>query len=159
MDGKDRTSIGLVDNVRGCFLVSPLCSYNFNTPSYQRWFSADVLGRTVVSKWGNYLVGNSPWHHEISSGQGWGMALDVPETWWNNLNVVDRILVTGGYEEVFSDHIEQLGDVLLRNSKGDVDLYMAKEAHDGPLVDFADGRAPSETTKTITRFIISSFMR
>ncbi|KAE8154967.1 hypothetical protein BDV25DRAFT_135306 [Aspergillus avenaceus] len=142
--------------VRGCFLVSPLCSYNFNTPSYKRWFSADTLGQRV-SKWGKCLVNGSPWHHEISAGKGWGMALDVPERWWEGLNVVDRILVVGRYEEAFSDHVQQLGATLQRCSKGEVALHMFNEAHDGPLMDFAAGRPPSETTKTITHFMVSSF--
>ncbi|KAF9893638.1 hypothetical protein FE257_010950 [Aspergillus nanangensis] len=150
-------AIHLTQRVQGCFLVSPLASFNLNSPSYRRWFSADVLDHRVVRKWGDYLIRNSPWQDEISAGQGWGMALDVSEQWWEGLNVVNRILVTGGYEEVFSDHIQQLGAVLGRNTSAEVVLYMAQEAHDGPLMDFAAGRAPSETTRAITDFIISSF--
>ncbi|KAL4894873.1 alpha/beta-hydrolase [Aspergillus ambiguus] len=150
------TSIDRIMSIRGCFLVSPLCSFNFNTPSYKRWLSADVLGRQVVSEWGDHLMKGSPWLEEVSGGYGWGMALDVPEKWWEGLDCVDRILVTGGYEEVFSDHVQQLGDVLQRNSKGEVELYMANETHDGPLFDFAAGRPPSEMTKAITHFIVSS---
>ncbi|KAL5363161.1 alpha/beta-hydrolase [Aspergillus floccosus] len=145
--------------VRGCFLVSPLTSFNFNTPSYYRWFSADVLSKEVVHKWGLYLVENSPWQGEVAAGKGWGMALDVPEGWWENFGAVDDVLVTGGYEEVFSDHIEQLGLMLERQSIGNVTLYMGNEAHDGPLMDFAAGRLPSQTTKTITDFVIGCFRR
>ncbi|OKO89617.1 hypothetical protein PENSUB_13683 [Penicillium subrubescens] len=144
-------------SVRGCFLVSPLASFRLSTPSYQRWFSADVLSRKVVHKWGLYLVEKSPWQEEISAGDGWGMALDVPGSWWENLKAIDRVLVTGGYEEVFSDHIQQLGKMLQSKSHGEVTLYMGNETHDGPLMDFAAGRRPSETTKTITDFIISCF--
>lgn len=101
---------------------------------------------------------NSPWHEEISAGKGWGMALDIPESWWENLDVVDRILVTGGYEEVFSDHVQQLAGVLQRNvAKGEAKLHMANEAHDGPLMDFVAGRPPSGTTRAITDFVITSF--
>ncbi|GAB1196651.1 hypothetical protein APSETT444_005926 [Aspergillus pseudonomiae] len=116
----------------------------------------DVLGKQVVSKWGEDLVDGSPWQEEISAGKGWGMALDVPEKWWEGLDAAERILLTGGYEEVFSDHIQELGATLQRNSTGEVEIYMANEAHDGPLMDFAAGRPPSETTRTITHFIISS---
>jgi esterase/lipase superfamily enzyme len=76
---------------------------------------------------------------------------------WENLGAVDRVLVTGGYEEVFSDHIQQLDKMIESKSQGKVTLYMGNEAHDGPLMDFAAGRRPSETTKTITDFIISCF--
>lgn len=99
----------------------------------------------------------SPWQEEITAGKGWGMALDVPENWWENLDAVDRILVTGGYEEVFSDHVQQLGELLKRKSKGEVTLHMADEAHDGPLMDFAAGRPASATSKAIVEFVISSF--
>lgn len=157
-------SDGAVDNafdvqgpVNGCFLVSPLSSFNFSTPSYTRWFSADVLSRRVVEKWGLYLVEKSPWHDEISTGNGWGMALDVPESWWENLKAVERILVTGGYEEVFGDHVQQLGKMLKRKSKGEVALFMANEAHDGPLMDFLAGRPASGTTRAIADFIIACF--
>lgn len=141
--------------MKGCFLVSPLSSFNFNTPSYKRWLSADVLSKETVENYGLYLVDNSPWNDEIRAGNGWGMALDVPESWWDSLESVDRILVTGGYEEVFSDHVQQLGRMLKRRSKGDVALYMADEAHDGPLMDFSAGRPPSGTTGTITDFVIA----
>ncbi|OQE37300.1 hypothetical protein PENCOP_c010G01413 [Penicillium coprophilum] len=145
------------DPVKGCFLVSPLSSFNFCTPSYKRWFSVDVLSQKVVQEWGMHLVGDSPWQEEIAAGNGWGMALDVPERWWEGLEAVQGILVTGGYEEVFSNHIQQLGEMLKRNSEGQVKLYMANEAHDGPLMDFAAARPPSGTTKAITDFVISCF--
>jgi hypothetical protein len=44
--------------IRGCFLVSPLASFNFDTPSYNRWFNADVLSKRVVHEWGLCLVEN-----------------------------------------------------------------------------------------------------
>lgn len=147
--------LDLTGPVKGCFLVSPLSSFNFNTPSYTRWLSADVLSRETVEKYGLYLVEHSPWNDEICAGNGWGMALDVPESWWDSLDSVDRILVAGGYEEVFSDHVQRLGRMLKRRSKGEVALYMANEAHDGPLMDFSAGGPPSGTTKTITDFVIA----
>jgi esterase/lipase superfamily enzyme len=85
------------------------------------------------------------------------MALDVPENWWDNFGAVDRVLVTGGSEEVFSDHIHRLAQMLKRKSIGDVTLYMGTEAHDGPLMDFSAGRLPSQTTRIITDFVISCF--
>lgn len=138
--------------------MSPLASFNFDTPSYKRWLSSDVLSRKVVEEWGDHLVRNSSWYKEISAGKGWGMALDVPESWWENLDVVDRVLVTGGYEEVFCDHVQQLAKMLKKNvAEGEVELYMANEAHDGPLMDFSAGRPPSGTTRAITEFVIASF--
>lgn len=137
--------------------MSPLASLDLRTPSYERWLSADLLTRKNVAEWGTYLVDNSPWDEEISAGNGWGMALDVPESWWENLTAVDRILVTGGYEEVFCDHIQQLYKMLQRKSRGNVALHMANEAHDGPLMDFEAGRPPSETTMAIVNFVISCF--
>lgn len=83
------------------------------------------------------------------------MALDVPETWWEGLNAVDNILVTGGYQEVFSDHVQQLGEMLKRKSEGAVKVHMANEAHDGPLMDFAAGKPASETSKAILDHVIS----
>ncbi|KAJ5675493.1 hypothetical protein N7462_008390 [Penicillium macrosclerotiorum] len=123
--------------------------------AYGRWLSADVLSKKVVHEWGLYLVENSPWKEEVSAGKGWGMALDVPESWWNNFEAVDHVLVTGGSEEVFSDHIQRLAQMLERKSIGDVTLFMGNEAHDGPLMDFSAGKLPSQTTKTITDFVIS----
>lgn len=151
------TVIDLQGAIRGCFLVSPLTSFNFKTPSYSRWFSADVLSQKNVSKWGNYLVEHSPWQEEISSGNAWGMSLDVPETWWKGFAAVERIIITGGNEEVFSDHIQHLGEMLKRTSERGVTVHMANETHDGPLMDFAAGRRPSETTEAITDFIMSCF--
>ncbi|KAL4984470.1 alpha/beta-hydrolase [Aspergillus falconensis] len=153
----EESAIDLQTPVKGCFLVSPLASFDFNSPSYRTWFSADVLSRRVVDKWGRYLADNSPWHREISAGNGWGMALDVPESWWDGFHAVDNIVVTGGYEEVFSDHVQQLGAMLKRKSRGEVVLYMGNEAHDGPLMDFSAGRPPSKTSRVITDFVIDCF--
>ncbi|CEL11012.1 hypothetical protein ASPCAL14119 [Aspergillus calidoustus] len=151
------TSLDLQSPVKGCFLVSPLASFDSTASSYRRWFSADVLGRKVVDKCGHWLIQNSPWHQDIKAGHAWGMALDVPDSWWDGFKAVDNILVTGGYEEVFSDHVQQLGAMLKRKSTGNVALHMANEAHDGPLMDFAAGRPASETTDVITDFVIDCF--
>lgn len=156
-DHEMKNLVDLHGTVKGCFLVSPLTSFDFTTAAYQKRFNADILSRKVVHKWGDYLVENSPWLEEISAGSGWGMALDVPESWWRNFKAVDRILLTGGYEEVFSDHIQQLGNMLKRQSQGTVTLHMGNETHDTPLMDFISGRRPSETTNTITSFVISCF--
>jgi hypothetical protein len=62
------------------------------------------------------------------------MALDVPESWWQYLNIVDHVLVIGGHEELFRDHIVQFVEVLRRKSSVDLTSYIAlDEAHDGPL--------------------------
>ncbi|OJJ76868.1 hypothetical protein ASPBRDRAFT_190214 [Aspergillus brasiliensis CBS 101740] len=150
-------AIDLPHPVKGCFLVSPLSSFDFSTPSYGRWFSADSLNRKVVDEWGQYLVDDSPWHEEIAAGYGWGMALDVPESWWNGFTAVDRIFVTGGYEEVFSDHIQLLGEMLKTKCKGSVALHMANGTHDEPLMDFGAKRPPSATTRAIRDFVIACF--
>lgn len=145
-----------MDSLKGCFLVSPLASFSSTTASYKRRCSVDVLGKDVVDSWGKLLIRNSPWHDEISKGYAWGMALDAPNTWWEELDSVKNILVTGGEEEVFRDHVVQLLDVLKRKTKTHVTGYMAeKEAHDGPLMDFSAKRPPGPTTKFITEWIIA----
>ena len=68
-----------------------------------------------------------------------------------------HIIVTGGYEEVFGGHAQQLGKMLKRRSKGDVALYMVNETHDGPLMDFTAGRPVSGTSRAIADFIIACF--
>lgn len=86
------------------------------------------------------------------------MALDVPEEWWGGLDVVDRILVTGGQEEIFRDHIFQFIDVLRRNTQLNVESYIClDEAHDGPLMDFEARRPPSTTSRVIADWTASSF--
>ncbi|KAJ5706569.1 catalytic protein [Penicillium malachiteum] len=148
--------IELTEPVKGCFLVSPLTSLNLSTESYKKWFSVDVLGKEVVRRWGDLLIKNSPWQDEISNGYGWGMALDVSESWWEGLSSADAILITAGEDEVFRDHIIQLIDLFKRRIKSDVTGYIAnKEAHDGPLMDFTAKRAPSLTTQNITHWIIA----
>ncbi|KAJ5115849.1 alpha/beta-hydrolase [Penicillium angulare] len=147
--------IELMESVRGCFLISPLASLNLNTSSYRRKCSVDVLSKEVVGDWGELLVRNSPWHSEISHGYGWGMALDVSEEWWGGLDCLDEIIITGGEEEVFRDHIVQLMDVFKRRVRSKVTGYVAeKEAHDGPLMDFLAKRAPGPTTKFVTEWIV-----
>lgn len=146
--------------VKGCFLVSPLTSFQLTTRSYEEKFSVDVLSRAIVSKCGEYLINQSPWDQEISQGSGWGMALDVPEKWWEGVNVVDRILVTAGQEEVFRDHVLQLVDVFRRKSRAEKLEWLVSvdEAHYEPLMDFWEKRQPlSATTVRVTEWVIQCF--
>jgi hypothetical protein len=143
--------------LKGCFVVSPLASFNLGSNSYNRIFSSDVLCKETVGGWGELFIAESPWHEEITNGLGWGMALDVPEKWWEGLDVVENVLVTGGEEEVFRDHIEQLVDVLRSKSRAAVAAYISTyEAHDGPLMDFMARRVPGASTGVITRWIIEN---
>jgi hypothetical protein len=65
------------------------------------------------------------------------MALDIPEQWWDALDVMNRIIVTGGDQEVFRDHVVELIDVLCRRTNADVmGLISSTKVHDGPLMDF-----------------------
>lgn len=152
--------INLSDPVKGCFLVSPLASFQLTTRSYAEKFSVHVLSRAIVSKCGEYLVHQSPWNQEISQGNGWGMALDVPEKWWEGMNVVDRILVTAGQEEAFRDHVLQLVDVFRRSSRAEKLEWLVSvdEAHDEPLMDFWEKRQLlSATTVRVTEWVIQCF--
>lgn len=154
----EQGKVSLTAPIKGCFLVSPLTSFNFANRSYEQRFSADVLSKTIVQKWGDYLINHSPWQQEITEGNGWGMALDVPEMWWDGLDAVDQIMVTAGQEEVFRDHVLQLVDVFRRRSKAKVEwLVPVAEAHDGPLMDFSAKRSPSATTERITKWVIRCF--
>ena len=154
--------ITLDSPVKGCFLVSPLTSLNLTTRSFKDWFSVDMLSETIVSRYGEYLMHGSPWHRERFEGHGWGMALDVPETWWEGLDVVDRVLVTAGWEEVFRDHVAQLANVLRRKTRvKQFELLMAMdEAHDAPLMSFLGETKPlSTSTDRITEWIIRCFSK
>ena len=119
-----------------------------------------MLCAKVVWEWGQLLVQNSPWHREIALGHGWGMALDVSEKWWGGLNVVERVLVTGGEQEVFRDHVAQLVDVLRRKASADlkvVGYIAAQEAHDAPLMDFAAKRELQGSARLMMDWVIESF--
>jgi hypothetical protein len=86
------------------------------------------------------------------------MALNASEDWWLGINVVRRILVTGGQEELFRDHIIYFIDILRGMTDLDVQGYISQdEAHDGPLMDFAACRPPSLTTITIADWITTAF--
>lgn len=86
------------------------------------------------------------------------MALDVPEEWWEGLDVVDQIMVTAGYEEVFRDHVLQLVGVFRWISRAKVEwLAPVDEAHDGPLMDFSAKRPPSTATDRIMKWVIRCF--
>lgn len=143
--------------LKGCFVVSPLASFKLGSNSYNRIFSSDVLCKETVGRWGELLIAESTWREEITDGFGWGMALDVPDKWWEGLNIVDNILVTGGEEEVFRDHITQLVDILRSKSRATVAAYISTdEAHDGPLMDFMARRVPGASTGVITKWIIEN---
>ena len=93
--------ISLETHLLGCFVVSPLLSLNsLTTRSYRQRCSVDSLSYKTIREWGDHLTDHSPWREEIIQGLGWGMALDVPENWWQDLQIVDHVLVTGGHEEL-----------------------------------------------------------
>ncbi|KAF7593318.1 hypothetical protein BBP40_011698 [Aspergillus hancockii] len=109
---------------------------------------------------GQHLVDESPWKEEIEDGKGWGMALDVPEEWWDDLDVVDRMLVTGSQEEIFSDHIQRFVDLLRRRCGVDlVDCIALDEAQDGPLMDFNAYRKPGAMAQAVTGWIIATLKK
>lgn len=88
------------------------------------------------------------------------MALDVPDQWWDDLAVVERVLVTGGEQEVFRDHVAQLVDVLRRKAIADVEVVgyiAASEAHDAPLMDFMAGRGPQGSARLMIDWVIEGF--
>ncbi|RAH47697.1 alpha/beta hydrolase [Aspergillus brunneoviolaceus CBS 621.78] len=147
--------------LRGCFLISPLLSLDLTTPSYRQRFSVDVLSPYVVRTFAKYLVDQTSWHEEISQGKGWGMALDVPSKWWNNLGlVVDELLVTAGQEEIFRDHVGQFVQLIRQQTTVDLVAHIAlDEAHDAPLMDFVARRPPRGTTEIVTRWIVDAFQK
>ncbi|PYH77445.1 alpha/beta-hydrolase [Aspergillus uvarum CBS 121591] len=147
--------------LRGCFLISPLLSLDLTTPSYRQRFSVDVLSPYVVRTFGQYLVDRTPWHKEISQGKGWGMALDVPGEWWDNLKlVVDGLLVTAGQEEIFRDHVGQFVQLIRQRTQVDLIAHISlDEAHDAPLMDFMAHRPPQGTTEVVTRWIVNAFQK
>lgn len=74
------------------------------------------------------------------------------------MNIVNHVLVTGGREELFRDHIVQFVDVLKRMSFVNLTSYIAlDEAHDSPLMDFRAHRLPGSSTQAVTNWIISVF--
>lgn len=122
----------------------------------------DMLSEKIVRRYGEDFVHSSPWHQELLEGHGWGMALDVPETWWERLDVVDRVLVTAGWEEVFRDHVVQLAKVLRQKTRvKQLDSLVAvDEAHDAPLTDFLGGKKPiSTSTDRVTAWVIQCFSK
>ncbi|GAD98387.1 hypothetical protein AOR_1_832114 [Paecilomyces variotii No. 5] len=151
--------VELKEPLRGCFLVSPLVSLsNLETRSYNERCSADVLSKNLIREWGDALIKNSPWREEIRNGLGWGMALDVPEKWWQGFDIAKRIIVTGGHEEIFRDHITAFIEVLRRNASVHLTSHMAlDEAHDGPLMEFRSHCLPGSSTKALTEWIIATF--
>lgn len=86
------------------------------------------------------------------------MALDVPEKWWHGLKITKHMIVTGGHEEIFRDHITAFIEVLRRNASVHLASHIAlDEAHDGPLMDFRSHNLPGSSTKALTEWIITTF--
>jgi hypothetical protein len=83
-------------------VVSPFLSLNsLTTRSCCQRLSVDSLSCKTIREWGDYLIDHSPWREEISQGLGWGMAVDIPESWWQDLKTIGYVLVTGNHEELF----------------------------------------------------------
>ncbi|KAH9210125.1 catalytic protein [Leptodontidium sp. 2 PMI_412] len=146
--GDESSGKSLPEPLSGCFLISPLLSLDLNTISYRENRNADLLSIHIIKSWGADLFRNSRFETEKEMGKAWGMALSGDDDWWNRLGeVVKRIYLVGGSEELFRDHIIEFGKRLRNVPKVGLSTYIVeKEAHDGTFMEFETGAPLSNST-------------
>ncbi|CZR68092.1 uncharacterized protein PAC_17991 [Phialocephala subalpina] len=142
----------------GCFLVSPLLSLDLDTPSYRENQHADLLSIPVIQDWGEDLFKGSQFVNEKQNGKGWGMALSSDKVWWSRLGeIVKRVYLVSGGEELFRDHIIEFGERLKVADGVDVSVHInMEEAHDGTFMDFEIGASPSRSTVRLGDWVVES---
>ncbi len=86
------------------------------------------------------------------------MALSGDKLWWSRLGeIVKRVYLVGGGEEVFRDHIIKFGERLKNVQELDVRVHInMEEAHDGTFMDFETGVSPSRSTIGLGNWVIES---
>ncbi|KAH8597627.1 Alpha/Beta hydrolase protein [Bisporella sp. PMI_857] len=148
----------LSEKLAGCFLVSPLLSLELDTASYKDNLHADLLSIPVIRDWGEDLFRHSRFKIEKQNGKGWGMALSGDENWWAPLNqVVKRVYLVGGGEELFRDDIINFG-VILQGIEGlDSCCHINwKETHDNTFMDYESGVYPSRSTIRLADWVVET---
>ncbi|KAK4463498.1 Alpha/Beta hydrolase protein [Cladorrhinum samala] len=146
----------------GAFLVSPWVSANTDTPSYDRNQGIDMLGKTTMRNIMKYIVdGRESYTAELKEKKGWCMPMDLddPVEWYKGLeNVVNKVYVTAGEEEVFLDQSVKFAQVVRDgNPKVDLRFEVTKgEAHDWLLMD-GDKQMDGDATKRMRGWFKSVF--
>ncbi|KAI1000980.1 hypothetical protein K3495_g7217 [Podosphaera aphanis] len=154
--------VELVNPVRGIAMIGPWVSFSTKWNSIQRNKYRDFTSAPAGKLWsGSYL--GAPWPH-TSKNDFYNEPITAPESWWNDLQVEDILIVAGG-DEVLIDGIVEFSSKLKKgvdNSQvKSVTFEVAKgEYHVQPILDLAiKSRLKEEgvQAKTIKKWISDKF--
>lgn len=136
----DIPALNLPWKLNGAFLVSPWCSFNTHTESFETNAEKDMFDGRTLSRWSSaYLGSESPF-----AGDFYSEPVTAPASWWEETtNVVTEVLIWGGGNEVLLDGIEEFAKRFQKGYEGKGGklevVITEKAAHVEPVVEILLG--------------------
>lgn len=114
----------------------------------------DMIHPQAATRWTEAFLGTQkPW----PNADNYNQAIMAPESWWENLQV-QEVLIVGGRDEILVDSIEVFGRTL-KKALGEerVTVLIAEgEAHDVTNMDLQLGYAePGEQARLVRKWVAS----
>ncbi|KAF2734486.1 alpha/beta-hydrolase [Polyplosphaeria fusca] len=96
--------LNLSSKLHAALLISPWCSFNTHTPSFDTNAEKDMFDGRPLNRWsGAFLASSSPF-----AGDFYSEPVLAPASWWETTaDVVGEVLVWGGANEVLIDGIDE----------------------------------------------------
>jgi hypothetical protein len=141
-------------------LISPWVTFASTFESFKRSKHIDVITPELGSYWGICTMGEGTAEWEIAAGCYHAEAKLAPKSWWGGglSSAVGFVGTAAGAFEAFVDDIVEFDKNLNVNSGVKSKLYIGpEEIHDGPLLDFSMGRAPSDVSVKVAAFLDQRF--
>ncbi|KAF1999871.1 alpha/beta-hydrolase [Amniculicola lignicola CBS 123094] len=97
-------ALQLSTKLHAAFLLSPWCSFNMHTPSFEANAEKDMFDSRALGRWSSaFLASSSPF-----AGDFYSEPVLAPASWWEGAaDVVEEVLIWGGGNEILLDGIEE----------------------------------------------------
>lgn len=100
----DIPALTLPGKLHAALLISPWCSFNTHTPSYETNAERDCFDARPLQRWSTAFLGSdSPF-----AGDFYNEPVTAPASWWEGTaDVIEEVLIWAGGNEILLDGIEE----------------------------------------------------
>ncbi|KAJ4290497.1 hypothetical protein N0V90_010714 [Kalmusia sp. IMI 367209] len=133
-------ALHLPTKLHAALLLSPWCSFNTHTRTYETNAEKDCFDRRPLERWSTAFLGSdSPF-----AGDFYNEPVTAPASWWEGTaSVIDEVLIWGGGNEIFLDGIEEWTNRFTKGFRGQGGRVNAvitpKAAHMEPILELLLG--------------------
>ncbi len=148
------------ENFLGLVLVSPWADFNYSHHSFKINERKDDISTAFLVNCSQSFLGTK-YPHPVDADTNYTQPARADAGWWKDIPV-DRVLVTGGEDEILVDGIRTLGQNLKAALEGHggekrlVEVLISREeAHEAPFLDTALGTESGESARRIESWVKS----